>query len=52
MATSNLPLDPTSEEAFALFEAVEAIFPSKTVGNDKWYILTVFSFGFATQYWF
>ncbi|KAH7136146.1 hypothetical protein B0J11DRAFT_547856 [Dendryphion nanum] len=30
--------DPTEEEALALFEAVEEIFPTKTVGKGKWYI--------------
>jgi hypothetical protein len=41
MATTNIPQDPTEEEALALFKAVEQKFPSKTVGNDKWYVLTV-----------
>lgn len=35
------PRDPTDEEALALFKAVEELFPSKTLGKDKWYILTV-----------
>lgn len=41
MATHDLAHDPTSEEALALFEAVEEKFPSETLGDDKWYILTV-----------
>ncbi|KAH6633547.1 hypothetical protein C7974DRAFT_433524 [Boeremia exigua] len=36
-----IPQDPTEDEALALFEAVEKLFPSKTLGDDKWYILTL-----------
>ena len=41
MAASDVPRDPTEEEAIALFKAVEEKFPSKTLGNDKCYIATV-----------
>ncbi|PSN67641.1 hypothetical protein BS50DRAFT_675710 [Corynespora cassiicola Philippines] len=34
-----IPRDPTDDEALALFKTIEAKFPSKTLGNDKWYIL-------------
>jgi len=37
-----VPLDPTDDEALALFKSVETLFPSKTLGDNKWYILTVF----------
>ncbi|KAJ4360989.1 uncharacterized protein N0V89_001558 [Didymosphaeria variabile] len=40
MAATDVPQDPTEEEALALFKAVEEKFPSKTVGDDKWYVLT------------
>ncbi|KAJ4993738.1 hypothetical protein SVAN01_00792 [Stagonosporopsis vannaccii] len=33
--------DPTDDEALALFQAVESLFPSKTLGYDRWYILTL-----------
>jgi len=33
------PHDPTPEEAIALFEALEAKFPSKTLGDEKWYLV-------------
>lgn len=36
-----IPRDPTDDEALALFKAIEGKFPSTTLGNDKWYILTV-----------
>jgi hypothetical protein len=43
MASNEIPIprDPTEEEALALFKAVEEKFPSKSLGDDKWYILTV-----------
>jgi hypothetical protein len=43
MVTNNpsIPRDPTEEEALALFAALEKQFPSKSLGNDKWYILAV-----------
>ncbi|KAF2125797.1 hypothetical protein P153DRAFT_369794 [Dothidotthia symphoricarpi CBS 119687] len=43
MATNEIPIphDPTEEEASALFKAVEDKFPSKTLGDDKWYILVL-----------
>lgn len=43
MAINDLPIprDPTEEEALALFKAIEDKFPSKTLGDEKWYILTV-----------
>ncbi|KAF2477133.1 uncharacterized protein BDR25DRAFT_331005 [Lindgomyces ingoldianus] len=40
MAAKSEPKDPTAEEAITLFKAVEEKFPSKTLGNDKWYIVT------------
>jgi hypothetical protein len=36
-----IPRDPTEDEALALFKAVEEKFPSESLGDDKWYILTV-----------
>jgi hypothetical protein len=33
--------DPTEEDALLLFKLVEEKFPSKTLGDDKWYILLV-----------
>jgi hypothetical protein len=36
-----IPRDPTEEEALALFKVVEELFPSKSLGDNKWYILTV-----------
>ena len=36
-----IPQDPTEDEALALFKAVEELFPSKSLGDNKWYILTV-----------
>lgn len=43
MASHDLPIprDPTEEEALALFKSVEERFPSKSLGDDKWYILAV-----------
>jgi hypothetical protein len=43
MASNEIPIprDPTEEEALALFKAVEEKFPSKSLGDDKWYILAV-----------
>ena len=41
MATNDFVRDPTPEEALALFKDVEDHFPSKTLGDDKWYVLTV-----------
>lgn len=43
MTNNDLPIprDPTEDEAITLFKAVEERFPSKTLGDDKWYILTV-----------
>jgi hypothetical protein len=43
MATNEIPIprDPTEDEALALFKAVEQKFPSKSLGDDKWYVLTV-----------
>jgi hypothetical protein len=37
----HIPRDPTDDEAFALFKAVEEKFPSKSLGDDKWYVLAV-----------
>lgn len=36
-----IPRDPTEDEAIALFTAVQELFPSKTLGTEKWYLLTV-----------
>lgn len=36
-----IPRDPTDDEALALFKAVEELFPSNSLGTEKWYILTV-----------
>lgn len=43
MANNDLPVprDPTEDEALALFKTIEERFPSQTLGDDKWYILTV-----------
>ncbi|KAF2729838.1 hypothetical protein EJ04DRAFT_474849 [Polyplosphaeria fusca] len=40
--TREIPIipDPTEEDALALFKMVEEKFPSKTLGTDKWYIMT------------
>lgn len=38
-----IPRDPTDEEVLAMFKAVEELFPSKSLGKNKWYILTVSS---------
>lgn len=45
MAMNELPMpcDPTDDESLALFTAVQELFPSKTLGSEKWYILTVSS---------
>ncbi|KAK7183278.1 hypothetical protein DPSP01_011781 [Paraphaeosphaeria sporulosa] len=40
MAAIDVPRDPTEEEALALFEVIEEKFPSTTIGDDKWYVLT------------
>ena len=41
MENRSYPDDPTDEDALALFKTVEEKFPSKTVGNEKCYIVTV-----------
>jgi len=33
--------EPTVEEALALFEAIEQKFPHETLGDDKWYLVTL-----------
>lgn len=33
--------EPTEEEAITLFEAIEKTFPHGTLGDDKWYLVTV-----------
>ncbi|KAJ9645985.1 hypothetical protein H2201_005530 [Coniosporium apollinis] len=33
--------DQAAQDVVSLFEAVEAKFPSKTVGDDKWYLVTL-----------
>ncbi|KAF2798776.1 hypothetical protein K505DRAFT_346378 [Melanomma pulvis-pyrius CBS 109.77] len=40
MAADGYPEDPTEDDALALFKAVEEKFPSNSLGNDKWYIVT------------
>lgn len=35
--------EPVPEEALQLFQSIESSFPSKTLGEDKWYILTLAS---------
>lgn len=32
---------PTKEATLSLFTSIESQFPTKTLGNDKWYILTL-----------
>ncbi|KAF2106147.1 hypothetical protein BDV96DRAFT_508333 [Lophiotrema nucula] len=41
MTANDAPRDPTEEEAIQLFKDVEQKFPAKTLGDDKWYILTL-----------
>jgi hypothetical protein len=43
MSTNTIPIprDPTNDDALALFKAIEAKFPSRTLGDDKWYVLLV-----------
>lgn len=36
-----IPRDPTDDDALAMFKAVEELFPSESLGENKWYILTV-----------
>jgi hypothetical protein len=33
--------EPTKEDAIALFEEIQKKFPSGTLGEDKWYLVTV-----------
>jgi hypothetical protein len=33
--------NPSKEETVALFNSIEELFPAKTLGDDKWYILTI-----------
>lgn len=33
--------EPTKEDAIALFEAIQRKFPNGTLGDDKWYLVTV-----------
>lgn len=33
--------DPTTDEALALFKAIEEKFPARALGDDKWYLLAV-----------
>ena len=33
--------EPTAEQAKALFEKLEQKFPSKTLGEDRWYLVAV-----------
>jgi hypothetical protein len=32
---------PTTEDAIHLFEAIQATFPSETLGADRWYLVAV-----------
>lgn len=43
MGSNDLPIprDPTEAEALALFDAIENKFPSKTLGDNRWYVLAV-----------
>jgi hypothetical protein len=43
MATNEMPVphDPTSDEALALFKAIEEKFPTQSLGGEKWYIFAV-----------
>ena len=36
------PAERTADEATALFAAVERRFPAGTLGEERWYLLTVF----------
>jgi hypothetical protein len=40
--------EPSKDEALALFKAIEAKFPSNTLGDDKWYLVTVRAFPIAS----
>jgi hypothetical protein len=33
--------EPTKEDAIALFEEIQKKFPSRNLGDDKWYLVTV-----------
>jgi hypothetical protein len=33
--------EPTKEDAFTLFEEIQRKFPGGTLGDDKWYLVTV-----------
>ena len=33
--------EPTAAEAITLFQTIEQKFPSKTLGEDKWYLVAV-----------
>jgi len=33
--------EPTKADAFALFEVIQQKFPSSSLGDDKWYLVTV-----------
>lgn len=33
--------EPTAEQAKVLFEKLEQKFPSKTLGEDRWYLVAV-----------
>jgi hypothetical protein len=38
-----VPRDPKDNEALSMFQEVEELFPSKSLGENKWYILAVSS---------
>ena len=43
MTSKEIPIipDPTDDEALSLFKAIEEQFPSKTLGDDTWYLVLV-----------
>lgn len=41
MAVPQSPTEPSAEDAMSLFKAIEQQFPSKTVGDDKWFLITM-----------
>ena len=41
MDNTSIPRGPTEDEALTLFKAVGELFPSQTLGDGTWYILTV-----------
>lgn len=41
--------EPSAEQALKLFKDVEELFPSKALGEERWYILLVSPATLATQ---